>query len=111
MEGLFNKFRLARGVTIKHNPRKQWDKDVYDYITTDLALYIVFVQVDAADSNAGGARQISRIVDDKIRDGIIDAVYENPNSNEFFIEVSKNAAIYDTGAMASQGGVEVYALN
>lgn len=111
MNDLFDKFENRHGISIVTNPKRQWPKDTYNHVTTDLALYLAYVKTSATKSNAGGARAIRREIDTLIKDAIIDAVVDHPESKTFKIEVSKDAKIYDPGAATTKGGVIVHALD
>ena len=111
LEDLFAKFKDPRGIEVVHNEPRQWPKDTYDFTTWDLPLYITFVRTNATDSNAGGARAVGREIETMVKDEIVDAVYENPGSTKFKIEVSRDTRLYDLGANRTAGGVIVNALN
>ena len=110
LEELFAKFS-ERGIELVHEEKKQWPKNLYDYETWDIPLYISFVRTKATDSNAGGARAVNREIDTMVKDMIVDAIYNNPHSTKFKIEVSKESRIYDVSADPAAGGVVVHALN
>lgn len=110
LEELFAKFD-KRGIELIHEEKKQWPKNLYDYETWDIPLYISFVRTKATDSNAGGARAVNREIDTMVKDMIVDAIYNNPHTTKFKIEVSKESRIYDVSADPAAGGVVVHALN
>ncbi|WP_018119431.1 AAA family ATPase [Corynebacterium mastitidis] len=89
----------------------QWPKDVYDYYTTDVALYITFVRAQSTDPNSGGARAIAREIDTLVMDEIVQALRRNPHAQKFKLEISHDSAIYDYGAGRTAGGVRVHALD
>lgn len=111
LQKLFDKFELQRGITVEMEEPHAWDPETYDFTTTDVALYITFIKANATDPNSGGARAIGRHIDSLVTDTIIDAVTESPDSKRFKIEVSKNSAIYEYGAAATEGGVIVSAID
>lgn len=111
LQKLFDRFEELRGIHLEMQEPRQWDKQTYDYVTTDVALYITFIKSTATDSSRGGARDIKRQIDTTVTDAIVDAVLEHPDNSEFRIEVSRNSRIYDYGAEQSEGGVIVYATD
>ena len=111
LKELFDKLEKMRGIKIHMNEPRQWPADTYDYVASDLALYIAFVKAKADDPNSGGARAVRREIDTAVYDAVIDAVMENPNSTEFKIQVSKDSSIYNPGAAPTEGGVEIRPLN
>lgn len=102
-----DKFKQTRGIILEYNEPQQWPKDVYDFYTTDLALYIAFIRAKADDPNSGGARAIRREITSTVFDSVVDAVIDNPGHNRFHVSVSRDSAIYCYGAAASEGGIVV----
>lgn len=107
IDDLVKKFHDVQGITILTTPPHQWPKEAYDYVTTDLALYIAFIRCDAANSKAGGARAIRREIQSSLYDTIIDAIVDNPGCTKFRMYVSEKAPIYEYGAALSEGGIIV----
>lgn len=105
VESLIAKFKAARGIEIIMEEPHQWPKAAYDYVTTDVALYIAFIRCDAANSNAGGARGIRREVESAVYDTIVDAIVDNPEASKFRMRVSETSAIYSYGASSTEGGI------
>ena len=97
----------TRDIELVYNEKRQWDKDVYNYYTNDLALYIAFIRAKADDPNSGGARAIKREIMSTMFDSVIDAIIDNPGRTRFKAYVSKDTAIYSYGAAASEGGIIV----
>lgn len=92
---IVNKFKVLKQIEIEIQQPKQWPKDVYDYFTTDLALFIVIVKAKAEDSNSGGARAVHREIESNFTNQVIDAIIDNPGCKKFRAEVAKDAAIYE----------------
>ncbi len=103
---IIEQFKLVKQINLVVQPPKQWPKDVYNYYTTDLALYIVIIKAKAEDSNSGGARAVHREIEANITNQIIDALIDNPGCKNFRVEVSKDSAIYNA-QNSHYKGVEV----
>lgn len=88
------KFKMLKGIEIVIQEPKQWPKDLFDYYTTDIALFVVIVKAKAEDSNSGGARAVHREIESNFTNQIIDAIIDNPGCKRFKAEVDKEAAIY-----------------
>ena len=104
---LAQKFYDYKNIVIKYEEPHQWPKDVFNFYTTDIALYIAFIRAKADDPNSGGARAIHREIDTYVYDEIIDTVIDNPDHSSFLVTVDKNSAIYQYGAGGSEGGIIV----
>lgn len=103
---IIEQFKLVKQINLVVQPPKQWPQDIYNYYTTDLALYIVIIKAKAEDSNSGGARAVHREIEANITNQIIDALIDNPGCKNFRVEVSKDSAIYNT-QNSHYKGVEV----
>lgn len=88
------KFKMLKGIEIVIQDLKQWPKDLFDYYTTDIALFVVIVKAKAEDSNSGGARAVHREIESNFTNQVIDAIIDNPGCKKFKAEVDKEAAIY-----------------
>lgn len=88
------KFKMLKGIEIVIQEPKQWPKDLFDYYTTDIALFVVIVKAKAEDSNSGGARAVHREIEANFTNQVIDAIIDNPGCKRFKAEVDKEAAIY-----------------
>lgn len=107
LDEIRRKFKASRGVELVFNEPQQWAQDVYNYVTTDLALYVAFVRAKADDPNSGGARAIQREITTSVFDSVIDAIIDHPDHHRFRVYVSRDSAIYEYGAAASEGGIIV----
>ena len=110
IENMIKSFKTLRDIEIVVDEPRQWPKDLYDYVTTDVALDITFVRAKADDPSSGGARAIAREVETNLQDEIVDAIADNPECSRFKMEVSRSSRIYNTSADRSEKGVHVYAL-
>ena len=110
IENMIKSFKTLRDIEIEVDEPRQWPKDLYDYVTTDVALDITFVRAKADDPSSGGARAIAREVETNLQDEIVDAIADNPECSRFKMEVSRSSRIYNTSADRSEKGVHVYAL-
>lgn len=109
LQAMIEKFKI-RGYDIILSQPRQWDPSRYNYITTDVALYITFVRAKADDPNSGGARNIAREIDSEIYDALVEAIVSNPNKRRFNVTIDKKSKIYNPGADATEGGVIVNAI-
>ena len=107
LKSLKNKMLALKGITIEYNDPRQWPEDVYDFVTTDVALYVAFIKAKADDPNSGGARAVKREINANVYDPLVDAIIDNPDCTHFKVSVSEKAPIYVFGAAASEGGVIV----
>lgn len=107
---LCERFKTMRGIEIVMEEPHQWPRDTYDFVTTDIALYIAFIKVKADDTNAGGARAIKREISSLVYDAIVDAIVDNPKCSKFRLRVSEESSIYKAGSAATEGGVIVDAI-
>lgn len=108
---LFDKFERMYGYDIQMEKPHQFDPNNYNYVTTDVALYITFIRAKANDPKSGGARSVMREIDTTVKDAIIDAIVDNPDSRKFKIYVTKDSAIFDSGVMGTEGGIKVEPIN
>lgn len=104
-------FEANTGVEVVRNEKRQWDPDMYDHVTDDVSLFITFVKANANDSNSGGARAIAGHVMNSVYTELLVGSRDNPNATRLKIEVSKDAKIYNPGALATEGGVTVSAID
>lgn len=88
------KFKMLKDIEIEIQKPRQWPEDLFDFYTTDIALYIVIIKAKAEDSNSGGARAVHREIESNFTNQIIDAIIDNPGCKKFRAEVDKEAAIY-----------------
>lgn len=102
-----DKLLVHKGITVEYNAPRQWPEDVYDFVTTDVALYVAFIKAKADDPNSGGARAVKREINANVYDPLVDAIIDNPDCTHFKVSVSEKAPIYVFGAAASEGGVIV----
>lgn len=107
LESIKTKFKEMRDIDIIYNEPRQWPKDIYDYFTTDVALYVAFIRAKADDPNSGGARAVKREIASTVYDEIIDCVIENPDCKKFRVYVSNESRIYSYSASNAEGGVIV----
>jgi len=107
IQRMLNSFKDLKGITVLTNSPRQWDPAAYNYVTTDLALYITFIRAKAADSNSGGARAIKREIESNIYDSLVDCISDNPSCHTFKIEVSKDTKIYTHESLTTEGGIVV----
>lgn len=111
IEQLKTKFKSLYGITIETNPKVQWPKETYECFGTDLAVHIAFVKAKADDPTSGGARSIINNIKSEVRDSIIDAVFDNPGSKTFKVEIAKESKIFNPGTSPVVGGVKVNAVD
>lgn len=107
LESLKHKLLVHKGITVEYSEPQQWPEDVYNFYTTDVALYVAFIKAKADDPNSGGARAVKREINANVYDPLVDAIIDNPDCTHFKVSVSKTAPIYVFGAAASEGGVVV----
>lgn len=107
LESLKHKLLVHKGITVEYPEPQQWPEDVYNFYTTDVALYVAFIKAKADDPNSGGARAVKREINANVYDPLVDAIIDNPDCTHFKVSVSKTAPIYVFGAAASEGGVVV----
>lgn len=107
LKSLKDKLLVHKGITVEYNTPRQWPEDVYDFVTTDVALYVAFIKAKADDPNSGGARAVKREINANVYDPLVDAIIDNPDCTHFKVSVSEKAPIYVFGAAASEGGVIV----
>lgn len=107
LKSLKDKLLVHKGITVEYNAPRQWPEDVYDFVTTDVALYVAFIKAKADDPNSGGARAVKREINANVYDPLVDAIIDNPDCTHFKVSVSEKAPIYVFGAAASEGGVIV----
>lgn len=111
IEKTISSFSIKNGITIDIEEPKQWPQDIYDYYTTELALYIVAIKLNANDSNAGGARQLKSLIKQHIFEKLIDACITYPKCRHFKCGILKSTKIYNYYASATVGGVYVQPLD
>lgn len=107
LSGMAERFRLRHGIEVVFDDPRQWDKARFDHVTFDVALFIVYTKVKAADSSRGGARAIRSAVRSEVQDSIIDAVTEHRQFTRFHVGVSRDNAIYTVGATPTEGEIIV----
>lgn len=110
LDSMIDKFKTIKDIDVILEEPRQWDPKIYNYYTTDVALYITFIKAKADDPNSGGARAIQRELDSSVYAAIVDAAIDNPDCKKFKVSVTKNARIYDNGASATEGGIKVEAI-
>lgn len=92
---IVEQFKVVKQINLITNPPRQWPEDIYNYFTTDLALYIAIIKAKAEDSNSGGARAVHREIESNFTTTVIDALIDYPEYDTFKVEINKNSAIYD----------------
>lgn len=107
LDDMLAKFETRHDIkAIIEQPHK-WEGAFSNFTASDVALFITQVKLNAAKSNAGGARRINNTIDSEVKDSLIDCILDHPECKQFKIEVSKDAKIYKANAVPSEGGIIV----
>lgn len=109
MNDMIEAFRL-RGITVEIDEPRAWPRDRYPHFTSDIVLYITYIKANAQDPNSGGARNIDREIRDTLEEPIIMLLLDRPDCKRVKIEVTKDTPIYSEGAIVTEGGVEIHAI-
>ena len=100
-------------LTIVMNEPMEWDKERYDTIATDLALYIANVKGKDDSTNSGGARSILKAVDESVNEELSDAILRSMQTGHkrFKLEVTKDSSIFVEGGDQNRGGIIAYEID
>lgn len=80
------------GYKIEIKKPKDWSSRDYNYVASEVAMYITFELADIKNSNFGGARAIKRYVDNELYMSILDAIFEYPDKRRFQVSTNGKSA-------------------
>lgn len=110
LEDLAYRFKNLKGIEIIFDEPRQWNRQQYDFYSTDVAVFIMKIKANATDPSSGGARAIQREIDYEVYGSIVDCAMDNPDCRKFHVSVSRDARIYDSNAPIQSGEVIVSAI-
>ena len=80
------------GYKIEIKKPKDWSYRDYNYVASEVAMYITFELADIKNSNFGGARAIKRYVENELYMSILDAIFEHPDKRRFQVSTNGKSA-------------------
>ncbi|HCX2884526.1 TPA: ATP-dependent Clp protease ATP-binding subunit [Staphylococcus aureus] len=92
---------------------KNWKEFGYDYVADEISMYLVFELANNDDSNFGGARAITRYVENELYMEILDAIFDpnNRDKRRFLVHTNGESAFESHGIGKGLGGIVVEPAN
>ncbi|OEL08228.1 AAA family ATPase [Staphylococcus equorum] len=84
-----------------------WAEYEYDYVASDIPMFIVFELSNSNDSNFGGARAITRYIENTLYPDILEAILENPDKRRFLVSTNGKAGFQNKGYGKGLGDIIV----
>lgn len=112
LEDIVKRFKVYSDIEVVLNDKRNFEVNDANYYGTDVAVFIGTQEVNATDTNAGGARAIKRQININLIDEISEFLSrkENKNVKKIKVEISKDNRVYDRDADLGTGGVVVSAI-
>lgn len=84
-----------------------WAWNHFDYVASDIAMYIVFELSNNQDSDFGGARAITRYIENTLYPDILEAILENPDKRRFLVSTNGKSSFENRGYNVGKGDIVV----
>lgn len=84
-----------------------WSQNGYKYKTSEVIMYIVFELANVSDSNFGGARAITRYIDNDLYMEILDAIFKYPDKRRFIVRTNGLSGFEGIGNVQGKGALVV----
>lgn len=84
-----------------------WNHMGYNYVASEVIMFIVFELANSTDSNFGGARAITRYIENELYMEILDAIFDNPDKRRFVVRTNGLGGFENEGNVKGKGGLVV----
>lgn len=84
-----------------------WNHMGYNYVASEVIMFIVFELANTTDSNFGGARAITRYIENELYMEILDAIFDNPDKRRFVVRTNGLGGFEKAGMVKGKGGLVV----
>lgn len=95
------------GYKVEVKEPKNWDHEGYKVKASELAMYIVFELANIDNSNFGGARAITRYIDNELFPAILDCLLDNPTKRRFLVHTNGKCSFENPAFGVGLGDIEV----